>query len=82
MEDLRRNLVNSPYLFGNKFMQEKDFGALACWHELMFNRTHLERGHYRLDKDVYLEMPQVYRVHNIEIFKLVGAFQPRTQKRP
>jgi hypothetical protein len=59
MEDLEPNLARSPYLFANKFMPDKDFGALVCWHELMFNRTHFDRGHYRLDRTEYLQMPQV-----------------------
>lgn len=58
MEDLP-NLVESPYLFANKAMAEKDFGALSCWHELIFNRTHYERGTYRLDPYSYLNMAQV-----------------------
>lgn len=59
MEDLASNLVESPYLFANKLISEKDFGALSCWHELMFNRTHEDRGTFRLDPYIYLNMAQV-----------------------
>jgi hypothetical protein len=49
----------SPYLFANKFQPDKDFGAIACWHEYLFNRTHLERGTLRLDPKKYTDVPHV-----------------------
>ncbi|KAH7718260.1 Protein F26D2.3 a [Aphelenchoides avenae] len=56
--DLPR-LVNLPHLSVNKLMPEFDFGASVCLHELMFNRTYLNRTLSRLNHDLYAKLPQV-----------------------
>lgn len=52
-------LSGAYHLFANKFMPDEDFGAISCWHELIFNRTHIERRLDRLDADLYLNLPHV-----------------------
>jgi hypothetical protein len=52
-------LTTSKYLFANKFLPSMDYGAISCWHEWMFNRTHLERGTDWLRPGVYLNRRQV-----------------------
>jgi hypothetical protein len=52
-------LASTRYLFGNKFLPDRDFGSVVCWHELMFNRTHLDRGIKRLRAETYLNLPHV-----------------------
>ncbi|KAI6208585.1 hypothetical protein M3Y96_00130700 [Aphelenchoides besseyi] len=59
MEDIL-SFSNTPYLFANKMMPSNDFGAIVCWHEVLFNRTVYNRGTFRLDRSTYLEMPQVF----------------------
>jgi len=59
LEDLVPNLKGSHSLFANKMLPSFDFGAIGCWHEEMFNRTHFKRGIGRLDANVYLRLPQV-----------------------
>lgn len=72
-------LSNSYYLFGNKFMPDKDFGAVACWHELIFNRTHLDRGIKRLNANTYLNLPHVSSFKAFEI-GILGPIQPRKKR--
>jgi hypothetical protein len=64
-----------PYLFANKFQPDKDFGAIACWHEYIFNRTHLERGILRLDPKKYTSPPHVR--FNRERNEAGEAFNPK-----
>ncbi|KAH7730137.1 core-2/I-Branching enzyme family protein [Aphelenchoides avenae] len=59
VEDLASNLAHNSRLFANKMMPEFDFGATSCWHELMFNRSHFNRGIHRLSKSAYTELPHV-----------------------
>ena len=40
-------------------MPTRDWAAIVCWHQLIFNRTHFRRGAYRLDRDRYLQLPMV-----------------------
>jgi hypothetical protein len=58
VEDLYK-LSQLEHLFANKITQEGDMGAYLCLHELIFNRTHLERGLHRLNSSAYLELPHV-----------------------
>ncbi|KAI6192219.1 hypothetical protein M3Y97_00313500 [Aphelenchoides bicaudatus] len=67
--------IYSRYLFANKFQPDKDFGAVACWHEYMFNRTHLERGTMRLDPTHYTSPPHVR--FNRERNQKGSEFNPR-----
>jgi hypothetical protein len=53
------DLSDSVYLFANKMLPDQDFEALLCWHEKIWDRTHRERGIERLQKEVYLNLPQV-----------------------
>jgi hypothetical protein len=41
LEDLASRLALLPHLFANKLLPEFDFGAMVCWYESIFNRTHL-----------------------------------------
>ncbi|KAI6184987.1 Glycosyl transferase, family 14-containing protein [Aphelenchoides bicaudatus] len=59
MEDLYRNLADNPYFFANKMVPEYDFGAIVCWNEMLFNRTHFDKGLHRLDKGAYVKLPHV-----------------------
>ncbi|KAI6231830.1 N-acetyllactosaminide beta-1,6-N-acetylglucosaminyl-transferase [Aphelenchoides besseyi] len=52
-------VIYVPHLFANKFRPDKDFGAIACFHEYMHNRTHLERGTLRLNSRLYNDAPHV-----------------------
>jgi hypothetical protein len=54
-----QELMTSKYLFANKFMPSIDYGAVECWHERMYNKTHLDRGTHLLKPDIYLKMRQV-----------------------
>uniref|UniRef100_A0A914ENK6 Uncharacterized protein n=1 Tax=Acrobeloides nanus TaxID=290746 RepID=A0A914ENK6_9BILA len=57
LEDLHR-LTTLPHLFVNKMMPDYDFGAMVCWYEHMFNRTHVEPPNSKnLNPDYYLSMP-------------------------
>ncbi|KAI6170635.1 N-acetyllactosaminide beta-1,6-N-acetylglucosaminyl-transferase, isoform C [Aphelenchoides bicaudatus] len=58
MEHLHE-LSDTTYLFANKFMPDRDFGSIACWHEHLFNQTHFDRGTKRLKSDFYLSLPHV-----------------------
>uniref|UniRef100_A0A914D174 Uncharacterized protein n=1 Tax=Acrobeloides nanus TaxID=290746 RepID=A0A914D174_9BILA len=45
-------------------MPDYDFGAMVCWYEHMFNRTHVEPPNSKnLNPDYYLSMPHV-RFHD------------------
>ncbi|KAI6177789.1 hypothetical protein M3Y97_00945900 [Aphelenchoides bicaudatus] len=59
LADLRFNFVENEYLFANKMLPEHDFGAVVCWSEMLFNRTHFDRGIHRLNKTLYVKLPQV-----------------------
>lgn len=59
MEDLYRNLADNPYFFANKMVPEYDFGAIVCWNEMLFNRTHFDKGLHRLDMGAYVKLPHV-----------------------
>jgi hypothetical protein len=52
-------MARSDYLFVNKMLPNRDMAAFACWHEMLFNRTHLDRGLHRLKPNIYLDLPQV-----------------------
>lgn len=71
-----RNLASSRYLFGNKFLPDRDFGAIVCWHELMFNRTHLDRGIKRLNPETYLNLTHVSYSFSFSIYNtnFLGSF--------
>lgn len=58
IEDLSK-IVDLPHLMVNKLMQGVDFGATVCVHELMFNRTYVNRTLSRLDYNLYASLPQV-----------------------
>ncbi|KAI6170487.1 hypothetical protein M3Y97_01149600 [Aphelenchoides bicaudatus] len=66
LEDLRSNLVDNPFFFANKMIPEYDFGAIVCWNEKLFNRTHFDRGVQRLNKKLYVKLPHV-RFHNARL---------------
>ena len=44
-----------------------DAGAIECIHEMIYNRTHFERGLHRLCQAYYAELPQVY--FNVKILE-------------
>ena len=59
IEDIPR-LRNFPQLFINKMMPEYDFGAITCWYEYMFNRSHLDTPmSSRINPLLYLSLPHV-----------------------
>uniref|UniRef100_A0A914DPZ3 Uncharacterized protein n=1 Tax=Acrobeloides nanus TaxID=290746 RepID=A0A914DPZ3_9BILA len=59
MEDLHR-FSRLPHLFANKMMPEHDIGAIVCWYEHLFNRSHLEPPNSKnLNQDYYLSMPHI-----------------------
>ena len=61
IEDLPGRLSNLPHLFANKLMPEFDFGAVECWYESMFNRSHV-KGYDKFDllnATLYKNMPNV-----------------------
>lgn len=49
-----------PQIIVNKMMPEFDFGAITCWFEYMFNRSHLDPPKSsRINPMFYLELPHV-----------------------
>ncbi|CAD5205621.1 unnamed protein product [Bursaphelenchus okinawaensis] len=60
MADIRPILMKIPHFTANKMMPAVDFGAINCWHEHMFNRTHLQST---IDTAFYSNIPYV-RWHN------------------
>jgi hypothetical protein len=71
LEDLKSKFVDNRFFTANKMIPRYDFGyfchifrihflgAIVCWNEVLFNRTHNERGIHRLKKDAYVKLPQV-----------------------
>ncbi|KAI1700733.1 core-2/I-Branching enzyme domain-containing protein [Ditylenchus destructor] len=59
IEDLVPYFNNTNHLFHYKMVSTMDFGAIDCWHETLYNRTHFERGTHRLDSSAYLNHPLV-----------------------
>ncbi len=67
LEDLHR-LTRRPELFANKFMPSFDYGALSCWMEHLYNRTHFAKTSSDgagLDTDYYANLPHV-RYHRMK----------------
>uniref|UniRef100_A0A1I7S195 Uncharacterized protein n=2 Tax=Bursaphelenchus xylophilus TaxID=6326 RepID=A0A1I7S195_BURXY len=58
MGDLRPNMMTRPQFTVNKMMPSVDFGAIGCWQEFMYNKTHLERNPY-IDEAFYVNLPYV-----------------------
>lgn len=60
VEDLKPNLLKLPQLYVNKLMPSVDFGAITCWLELLFNRTHHDSASLsRLNRTFYESQPHV-----------------------
>jgi len=72
MEDLNR-LRQRPELFANKFMPAFDYGALSCWLEHIYNRTHFgsRSPTLELDLDYYADLPHV-RYHRMRETMMPG----------
>ncbi|CAD5205620.1 unnamed protein product [Bursaphelenchus okinawaensis] len=62
MSDLRPRLMPLRQFTVNKMMPSIDFGAINCWHEHLFNRTHVQRN-TTVDTVFYSNIPYV-RWHN------------------
>lgn len=59
IEDIPR-LLSRPEIYINKIMPEIDFAAIVCWHEYMFNRSHLEAPtNKHLNKTHYFSLPHL-----------------------
>ncbi|CAD5212484.1 unnamed protein product [Bursaphelenchus okinawaensis] len=58
MPDLRDRLMTMPEFIYNKMMPSVDFGAINCWHEYMFNRTHIHRN-TTVNEELYRNLPPV-----------------------
>jgi len=63
LEDLHR-LTHRPELIANKFWPAHDYGAVECWLEWLYNRTHQlgSDGEWiggELDEQLYTKLPQV-----------------------
>ncbi|CAD5225476.1 unnamed protein product [Bursaphelenchus okinawaensis] len=59
LEDLVPKLADSPFFFANKMMPEKDFSAISCWHEMLFNRTYHQRGLHYVKENYYWKLPTI-----------------------
>ncbi|KAI6177786.1 Beta-1,3-galactosyl-O-glycosyl-glycoprotein beta-1,6-N-acetylglucosaminyltransferase 3 [Aphelenchoides bicaudatus] len=59
LEALQPKLSNNSFFFANKMIPNVDFGAIVCWNEMLFNRTHHDRGIHRLNKSDYVNLPHV-----------------------
>jgi len=64
LEDLHR-LTKRHELFLNKMMPSFDYGAVNCWMEYMYNRTHYGETRAALDLDFYANLPNV-RYHRMK----------------
>jgi hypothetical protein len=63
LENLHR-LTRRPELIANKFWPALDYGAVDCWLEWLYNRTHGLGGGgdvdgSGLDEDLYTQLPHV-----------------------
>ncbi|KAI1725994.1 core-2/I-Branching enzyme domain-containing protein [Ditylenchus destructor] len=59
IEDLVSHFNDTRKLFNYKMASTMDFGAIDCWHETLYNRTHFDRGTHRLHNNTYLKHPLV-----------------------
>jgi len=76
VENVALLLNQSHSLFFNKAIPDFDFGAIHCWHEALYNRTHFNRGNHRLTPYVYKRLPQV-RYH-VERMKKGGEMDKKS----
>jgi len=61
LEDLHR-LTHRPELIANKFWPALDYGAVDCWLEWLYNRTHGLGGSsvvWEVDEEYYTQLPHV-----------------------
>ncbi|KAI1732493.1 core-2/I-Branching enzyme domain-containing protein [Ditylenchus destructor] len=67
IEDLVSYFNDTKTLFNYKMASTMDFGAVDCWHETLYNRTHFDRGTHRLQNSTYLNHPLVrYHVEKVK----------------
>ncbi|PAV88642.1 hypothetical protein WR25_22631, partial [Diploscapter pachys] len=52
-------LAAFPNIMANKMMPDFDIAAIDCWHEVIYNRTHLDQDDHPLERSYYENMVNV-----------------------
>uniref|UniRef100_A0A0N4ZEM5 Glycosyltransferase n=1 Tax=Parastrongyloides trichosuri TaxID=131310 RepID=A0A0N4ZEM5_PARTI len=69
-----KTLEENKFLFGNKFMDSTDAGAVDCWSERLFNRTYYPENYKEIDTSVYDDRIQINFQKYLESSKDISGF--------